>query len=189
MPRLTAGGKMPSFTFSTPFETGRTMAETANRVKGKTAVVFLRYFGCTLCQYDMRQFAAEYSGIAATGGQLIVVLQSDPAKLAKELKLEDFPFEIICDTEQKLYRDFEIAPAKSKMEMADAKTLKKLAKVTLSGLRHGDYEGDELQLPAVFVVTPDLTVVHVHYGKAAGDVPTPKELTELLAYNSTLENP
>ncbi len=137
MPKLTVGGKMPGFPFSTPFETGQTMAETANRVKGKTAVVFLRYFGCTLRQYDMRRFAGEYNKITAAGGQILVVLQSGPAKLAK---------------------------------------------VTLSGLKHGDYEGDELQLPAVFVVTPDLTVVHARYGKAAGDVPTPEELTELLAY-------
>ncbi len=145
-------------------------------------MVFLRYFGCTLCQYDMRQFAAEYDKITAAGGQILVVLQSGPAKLAKELTPEDFPFEITCDPERKLYREFEIAPAKSKMEMAGAKTLKKLAKVTLSGLKHGDYEGDELQLPAVFVVAPDLTVVHARYGKAAGGVPTPGELTEILAY-------
>jgi len=175
------GGKVPDFTFSTPFETDRTMAETANRVKGKTAVVFLRYFGCTLCQYDMQQFARGYGGIAAKGGQLLVVLQSDPAKLAKELTPESFPFEIICDPEQKLYREFEIAPAKSKAGMADAKTIKKFARVMLSGFKHGDYEGEELQLPTAFVVMPDLTIVHAHYGKAVGDVPTYEELTEFLA--------
>lgn len=181
MPKLTVGERMPDFTFATPFETGRTIAGTAKRVKGKTAVVFLRYFGCTFCQYDMRQFAEEYTAITAAGGQLLVVLQSSPAKLAGELTADSFPFEIICDPEQTLYREFEITPAKSMAAMTNAKTLKKAAKVALAGFKHGDYEGDEFQLPAVFVVTPDLTITHAHYGKAVGDVPTPKELAALLA--------
>ena len=82
MSRLTVGGKMPNFTFVTPFEVDRTMAETARRIQGKTSVLFLRYFGCTLCQYDMQQFAAEYDTIKDAGGQLLVVLQSDPVILA-----------------------------------------------------------------------------------------------------------
>lgn len=180
MPRLQVNSQMPDFTFATPFETDRTLAETAGRLKGKTALVFLRYFGCTLCQYDMQGFAEKYDRITATGGQLLVVLQSNPEKLAKELAPDTFPFEIICDPEQVLYRSLEISPAKSMAEMADIETLKKIAKVTLSGLRHGDYEGEELQLPATFVVTPNLTLTYVHYGKTGGDVPTSEELAELL---------
>ena len=171
---------MPDFTFATPFETNRTMAETAKKVNGKTAVVFLRYFGCTFCQYDMQQFATEYDKIKATGGQLLVVLQSDPKGLANELTMDTFPFEIICDPEQTLYRNFEITPAKSKMGMADPATMAKAARVALAGFQHGKYEGEELQLPASFVVTPDLTITYAHYSKAAGDVPTPAELVQLL---------
>lgn len=180
MPRLTVNDQMPDFPFATPFQADRTIGETARRVEGKTAVVFLRYFGCTLCQYDMQEFAAQYESITATGGQILVVLQSDPKKLAKELTPDTFPFEIICDPEQRLYWDLEIAPAASMAKMTDAKTVKKITKATLSGLQHGDYEGEELQLPATFVVTPERTVVHAHYGTSAGDVPTPKELAELL---------
>lgn len=49
MAKLTVGSQMPDFTFAAPFEAGRTMLNTAGRVKGRTAVVFLRYFGCPLC--------------------------------------------------------------------------------------------------------------------------------------------
>ena len=171
MPKLTVGTQMPDFTFDTPFESGRTLAETAGKTAGKTALVFLRYYGCTLCQYDIHQFTAQYDKIAATGGQMLVVLQSDPAKLAGQMKPGDLPFDIVCDPEQKLYKEFEIAPAESKA---------KIAKATAGGFKHGDYEGDELQLPACFVMGPDRVLSYAHYGVSAGDVPTPQELVELL---------
>ena len=81
MPKLTVGTQMPDFTFDTPFESGRTLAETAGKTAGKTALVFLRYYGCTLCQYDIHQFTAQYDKIAASGGHMLVVLHSEPAKL------------------------------------------------------------------------------------------------------------
>lgn len=180
MARLTAGGTIPDFTFDTPFEQGRTLSETAARVKGKTALIFLRYYGCTLCQYDMHQYAAAAEKIAATGGQMLVVLQSDPQKLASQMKRGELPYDLICDPEQKLYRQFEIAPAPSKMKMADFATVKKIAKATAGGFKHGDYEGDELQLPAAFILDGSLNLTHVHYGTSAADVPTPEELAELL---------
>ena len=180
MAKLTVGSQMPDFTFVTPFEAGWTMLETAGRVKGRTAVVFLRYFGCPLCQYDMHEYAVAYDSIAETNGQLLVVLQSDPEKLSRELAANTFPFEIVCDPEQRLYHALEIGPAKSTDALVDDQTAEKIKEVERSGLQHGDYEGEELQLPAAFIVTPDLTVVYAHYGTAAGDVPTPSELTALL---------
>lgn len=178
MPKLTVGATLPDFTFDTPFAQGRTMAQTAAAVQGKTALVFLRYYGCTLCQYDIHQFLVEHAKIAATGGQMLVVLQSDPAKIAGQQGPEALPFDIICDPEQKLYKEFDIRPAKSKLGMVNLKTIGKLSKA--KAFTPGEYEGDELQLPAVFVVTPDMKLTHVHYGTAAGDVPTPEELAELL---------
>ena len=57
MAKLTAGQTMPDFTYDTPFASGRTLTETVQKVEGKTALVFLRYYGCTLCQLDIRQFS------------------------------------------------------------------------------------------------------------------------------------
>lgn len=180
MARLTTGGVMPDFTFDTPFESGRTLSETAARVKGKTALIFLRYYGCTLCQYDMHQYAAAAEKVADTGGQMLVVLQSNPAKLAVQMKPGDLPYDLICDSEQTLYRQFEIAPAKSKLKMASFATLKKINAAKSAGFTHGDYEGDELQLPAAFIVDSSLKLTYVRYGDSVADVPTPEELVALL---------
>ena len=171
MPKLTVGAKMPDLTFCTPYANGCSLSQIARRVKGKTALVFLRYYGCTLCQLDIRQFAREQEKIIAGGGQMLVVLQSDPALVAGEIKEGDLPFDIICDPDQKLYKDFEINPAKSKLGMVDFKTIGKMKQAKSAGLEHGKYEGDELQLPAVFVLDRERTVTHAHYGKKVSDVP------------------
>lgn len=180
MAKLENGAKMPVFDYNTPFAEGVSIAETVKKVKGKTALVFLRYYGCTLCQYDISQFASEYEKIAATGGQLLVVLQSDPKKLGDEIGEDNLPFDIICDPEQTLYKEFEIIPADSKEHMVDACAMAKIAKAKLAGFKHGEYEGEELQLPAAFVVDQDLAITYAHYGKTVGDVPSPSELAELL---------
>lgn len=180
MVKLQTGEKMPDFTYDIPFAAGVALSDTARRVAGRTALVFLRYYGCTLCQYDIHRYAKEYGQIAATGGQMLVVLQSDPKKLAGQLKPGDLPFDIVCDPEARLYQQLDIRPAASQAGLADAGTILKIAKAKAGGFTHGDYEGDELQLPAVFVMEQDLTLTHVHYGKSAGDVPDTKALAALL---------
>lgn len=183
MARLNVGEKMPDFTFSTPYEEGRTLAETVGRVKGKTALVFLRYYGCTLCQYNIHIFAVEQAQIAATGGQMLVVLQSDPGKLAEQVKPGDLPFDIICDPDQTIYKLLDIKPANSKAEMRDETTADKMAAIKARAAveyAHGEYEGNEFQLPATFVVEPDLTVTYAGYHRTITDTPSPEELAELL---------
>ena len=180
MARLHVGDVMPDVTFDTPFRSGLRLSEVAGNREGKTAIVFLRYYGCTLCQYDMHQYAKNSGEIEATGGKLLVVLQSDPKRLADELGEVPPPFQIICDPEQRLYKQFEIMPAETKEKMIDAGTIKKIGLATVGGFKHGDYEGNELQLPATFVLEQDRTIVYAHYGKSVSDVPGPAELIKLL---------
>lgn len=181
MAKLNVGELMPDFTYETPFAQGLTLGETAAKAR-KTALIFMRYYGCTLCQYDIHQLYMHYNELIAGGGQILVVLQSDPKKLADDLKTpEALPFPIICDPEQKLYREFSIEPAASKAKMADVKVMAKIAKATAAGFKHGDYEGNELQLPAAFVLDAGRKLTYVRYAQTVSDMPEIGELVELLA--------
>lgn len=177
--RLTVGEVMSNFTYDTPFATGLTLSDTVQKTP-KTALLFLRYYGCTLCQYDIHQLAENYHQITDVGGQVIVVLQSDPAGLAQELQPDTFPFSILCDPKAALYERFGIQPAASMAKMADAGTMLKIAKATAAGYKHGAYEGNELQLPACFVVDKERKILYAHYGKSAGDIPDARTLAGLL---------
>lgn len=176
---LVHGDVMEDFTYCTPFKSGLTLKETAKLAK-KTAIVFLRYYGCTLCQYDIQQFARQYDSISKNGGQLVVVLQSEPSELAQQLGEEDLPFSIICDPKAALYVRFAVHPASSILTMADQQSMAKMVAAEKAGIRHGKYEGNEFQLPATFVLDADCKVLYAHYGTSIGDVPTAEELAELL---------
>lgn len=178
MARLKVGDILPDFRYETPFERGLLMSSTACKAN-RTALVFLRYYGCTLCQYDMHEIADNYQHILGGGAQLLVVLQSEPKKLVRQLAPDAFPFSIVCDPQQELYHRFEIMPARSKESMLDSATLRKIEKARQL-FSHGEYEGEELQLPAVFVFDGRLSISYVHYGKTAGDIPGTDELIALL---------
>ena len=180
MPHLNKGDKMADFTYVTPYSSANRLSETVKKCPGRTAIVFLRYYGCRMCQLDMLDYAEQYEAIRAAGGQLLVVLQSNPAKLAAQIPAGSVPYQIVCDPEQKLYREFDIRPASSKETMKNESTAAKAARIAELGLVHGDYEGEELQLPAAFVVDHDLNVTWAHYGQVISDTPTAEELASLI---------
>lgn len=183
MPRISVGDTFPDFEFATPFRTDGRLADAV--AGGMTALVFLRYYGCPVCQYDMHRYAEKYGLIREAGGKMLVVLQSDPAGLREQLSGETaFPFEIVCDPAGALYRRFAIEPAKKQLAMIGPKTMIKIAKVQAAGYAHGKSEGEELQLPAAFVIAPDLRVTYARYAKTIDDIPDAEELRDLLARGS-----
>lgn len=177
MPKINVGDTMPNFSIQTPYQNNTNLKKLIGNEK--TAIIFLRYYGCTLCQYDIHQYTLNYDEIIKEGGELLVVLQSDPQKLSIELKENKIPFEIICDPNQELYKNLSIEVANSKEDMIDEFTIEKIVKAK-EYFSHGEYEGEELQLPATFVVDEELKVVCAIYGKSVSDVPTPEQLKDLL---------
>lgn len=176
---LAVGDSMEDFTYNTPFASGISFAETLRKAP-KTAVLFLRYYGCTLCQYDLHRLAEHYGELSANGGQVLVVLQSAPETIAAELTPDALPFDLICDPKESLYIRYSVLPAATMADLVDEQTMAKIGEATAAGYTHGTYEGHETQLPAAFVVDSTGKVLYAHYGRSAGDLPGIEELTELL---------
>ena len=177
MAKLKVGEKIPDFLAVTVFDGEKPFSSRVG--EGKTAIIFLRYYGCTLCQYDIYTYAQNYKEIVGDHGKLFVVLQSKPETIKKTVSENDLPFQIICDPQEKLYKEFEINPAKDMQELGGGKVAEKVVEARKL-FSHGEYEGEELQLPAAFVVEKDLTVTYARYGKDGADIPTPEELKKLL---------
>ena len=62
MAKIEAGCKLADFSFNTPFESDVKLSEKAKGAK-KTVLLFLRYYGCTLCQLDIREYANAYEDV------------------------------------------------------------------------------------------------------------------------------
>lgn len=185
MPKLNTGDRLPDLTFST--NTGRTLT-TQQAVAGKRTIFWvLRYIGCTTCRYDVHLLSERYDEIEKRGAQVFVVMQSDPAVVAEDLKGQSLPFEIICDTDMAVYKALAIPAAKDMDELVpsgdtdDAKRWgEKVKKFTDAGFVHGKYEGDEMQLPAFFLVDGNGVVEVAHYAKNLADMPTIDDMTTML---------
>jgi len=183
--KLQTGRTMDNFAFDTAYAQGLRLKDA---VAGKpAAIVFLRYYGCPLCQYDIHLFAEGYSRIHEAGGQLFIVLQSSPERIRQKVAPGQLPFPILCDPDQLLYKAFDIHPAPSKEAMLGGKLEEKAKGIQAMGLIHGDYEGEELQLPAAFVVKEDLELIYVRYGENIADIPTVEELLPYLSAHNDLE--
>lgn len=178
--KLEKGLNLENFTFDTPYESGLNIKDVVSRVRKKTAIIFLRYYGCTICQYDIHLMAKSYDLIKQVDGQILVVLQSLPENISKQMEKTDLPFDIICDPDQILYKKYEILPAKSMAKMADFKIISKISKAKSAGFEHGEYEGEELQLPAICVVDNNLLIEYAHYAKTISDMPDIQKIKELL---------
>lgn len=180
MARLTEGMQLPDFIYQTPYEKDLKISETVKKCD-KTALVFLRYYGCSFCQLDMHDYLVNYDAITAGGNQFLVVLQSDPVKLAATLGDSKLPYPVICDPDQVLYRMLDIPVAASREDFIGPKAPAKIERVKAGGYPHGEYEGEEMQLPATFAVDRDMKVLYARYTTDAADSATADELKEILS--------
>ncbi len=150
-------------------------------VGGKpTMFLFLRYYGCRICQLDLRDLDRGYEQIMQAGGQVVVILQSRREVLEKAAAEKPFPYTVICDPDQELYRKFEILPAADKEELRGGDSPAKAKRAADMGLIHGEYEGNELQLPAAVLVDGEMTVRYARYGKNAADTPGAEEIAGMV---------
>lgn len=112
--------------------------------------------------------------------KLLVALQSERDTLKEDKGAKDCPFEILLDPEQKLYKEFDIKPAKSKLTLVDTRIAGKLLEAKKLGLEHGKYEGNELQLTAYFILDKEGNILKTHYAKNLCDMPEVDEFVEII---------
>ena len=177
--KLKTGDRFPEMTFRTAFEDH---VKTPDILTGMTVFWVLRYIGCPVCRYDIHDMAAHAAEFTARGAKIYVVLQSDQEHVRQALQETPVPLEFICDPEMEFYRQLEIRPAKNMVALAGNvfRTMAKLNAAKKKGLKHGDYEGDEKQLPALFIVGPDGTVRYAHYAADLSDMPSAEGVLAIL---------
>ena len=180
MPCIQVGEKLPDFTVDTQDLEGVTLH---SLLKGKTILRVLRYIGCPSCRLDVHEIAESYGDFTTRGAQVLVVMQSTPDSLNAALNEEDRAITYVCDPELQIYRALAIDPAKTKEELIGTDPsawAAKRARADAAGYVHGASEGEEMQLPAMFIVDEVGTVLFAHYGKTIPDIPTVDEMLALL---------
>ncbi len=181
--KIQTGDKFPDLVFDTNERDGVHLYDV---LKGKTVLWVLRYIGCPTCRLDVHLIAQRYGDFTAKGAQVFVVMQSDRAHIEKDLAATgaSLPFEIVCDPEQKLYEQLEIRPGDpdgpALPEDVLAKLIEKVQAAEAEGFVHGDYEGNEQQLPALFILDEEGVAQYVNYAQGPMDMPSVDEVLEML---------
>ena len=182
MARINKGDRFPDFLVQTAFCGTCKLSE---QVRKKTLVWVLRYIGCPSCRYDVDTFLEHVDDFAKKGVSLLALLQSSVENIQKTYP-EGLPFEILCDPDQEIYRSLSIDPASSMeqlrpvSEAGKEKMAKKFNAIRELGITHGEYEGNEQQLPAFFILEQDLTVSYAHYAADLVDMPDVEEALAMI---------
>ncbi len=176
--KLKPADKAPNFTYNTPSAQGQDFYSSLKA--HRTILIFSRYIGCPLCQLKLMETVRGYDSITDAGGDVFFLLQSTVENAGERLRELGVRFTVVLDPEQKIYKLYGVTPAKSKLGLVSPKVLGKIREVKKLGIEHGAYEGNELQLPATFIVDDRAVVQYVRYAKNAGDMPDSRELLALL---------
>lgn len=166
--RLAAGMQAPNFAYTSLSGQPLELYKTSRRKKA--VLYFLRYIGCPICQMKIGEIARDYDRFEAAGLAVYVVLQSDPASVKEGLAGAIPPFSIVCDPKEKIFSLYGVEPGNIFQYLAPSAVMKAL-KASSRGFKHGKKEGQEMQLPAVFIISPGETITYAYYGKNIGDVP------------------
>ena len=177
---LTIGTIAPDFRFQTADGSGL-LSEELQKAE-KTLLIFSRYLGCPFCQLDLLSYCEEYARFREKNAQILLVLQSAPETLRQQTLAKEVPFHLISDPQQEVYHLYDVKPAASMLKMLrlNGKLLKKASALMKRKLKHGAYEGNEQQLPALFILDGNRTVLHAHYAAHLSDMPDVEELLTLL---------
>lgn len=176
------GDKIPNFTYRTAYEENLHLYDA---LKGKTFFIVHRYIGCPICRLDVQELMKQYDKLTAKGAQAIVVMQSDPEHVRADLASTGttLPFPIICDTDQEIYKTLNVRPAVTMISLVGLQfpqLLMKFVKANRSGIKHGDFEGNEQQRPALFLLDEDGTILKAHYAKTLTDLPNVDGMVKML---------
>ncbi|MHA1490202.1 MAG: peroxiredoxin-like family protein [Promethearchaeota archaeon] len=117
--------------------------------KQKIVLIFSRYFGCPICQLDLKELVKRYTEIKERGAKLLYVTQSSE-KIAKDfMEKEGIEFPVLPSSKEELYKEYGLGL----MSLGALKNIRsKLKAAESAGIEHGEYEGWEKQTPGQFVI-------------------------------------
>jgi peroxiredoxin len=127
----------------------------------KVVLIFSRYFGCNLCQLDLKTLLKHAEDIQEKGAKILYITQSGE-KVAKEfIEKENIDFPVIQSSKEELYKEYGLGLMTIG---AVTKIRAKMKEATKLGIEHGEYEGWEKQSPAQFVINEEGNVIHAKKG-------------------------
>lgn len=148
---------------------------------------FRRFAGCPVCHLHLRSVVRRHAEIEAAGIREVVLFHSSAEALRPHVA--DFPFAVIADPQQRLYREFgvESSPRSLLDPRAWGPVLWAIARSAVGVVRGRErlpaprQPNGRLGLPADLLIGPDGRVLAAKYGEHVYDQWSVDELLRLAA--------
>ncbi|MFD9301675.1 peroxiredoxin-like family protein [Streptomyces sp. NPDC060048] len=136
---------------------------------------FRRFAGCPVCHLHLRSVVRRHAEIEAAGIREVVLFHSSAEELRPHTA--DFPFAVVADPEQRLYREFgvEASPRSLLHPRAWGPVLRAVARSAVAVARGRERlaaprpRGGRFGLPADLLIGPDGRVLAAKYGEHVYD--------------------
>ena len=127
----------------------------------KISLIFSRYFGCPICQSDLKNLMERKSEIEEKGVKILYITQSGEKIATEFIEKEKIDFTVIPSSKDELYTDYGLGLMTPEAVKQIPLKLKDVQKYSL---QHGEYEGWEKQGPGQFVIDEQGIIIHARKG-------------------------
>ena len=155
---ITEGDQAPSFMLDSYNAGSINLAELRGQ---KIVLIFSRYFGCPICQSDLKNLMERKSEIEEKGVKILYITQSGEKIAIECIEQKKIDFPVIPSSKDELYADYGLGLMTSE---AVKQIPLKLKDVKEYGFKHGEYEGWEKQGPGQFVIDEQGKIIHASKG-------------------------
>jgi thioredoxin-dependent peroxiredoxin len=134
----------------------------------KTMVSFYRFASCPFCNLRIQRMLGQHGRFEEQGLKMISFWQSPKESILKHVGRQRPPFPMIADPDQAFYRLYHV----ERSWLGALKVMKSpglMASALKGGFNPATADGDMNQLPADFLLNPDLTIHQAYYGEHIGD--------------------
>lgn len=134
----------------------------------KLLLAFFRYGACPLCNLRMVFLIYAYPRWQEQGLDVVAVFESPAERLLETVAQQSIPFPVIPDPDRNLYRLYGVVPSWFGY-IVGAFRFRAFRDAFQRGFPPGKGDGAIAQLPAEFLIGPDLIIERAYYGQDIGD--------------------
>jgi peroxiredoxin len=127
----------------------------------KVVLIFSRYFGCNICQLDLKTLMNRKQKIQEKGAKILYITQSGEEVANEFIEKENIDFPVIPSSKEELYQEYGLGMMTAGAVTKIRSKMKEAAKL---GIEHGEYEGWEKQGPGQFVINEEGKIIHAQKG-------------------------
>ncbi len=159
------GQKAPLFAMEDVFGNTINLRDYAGH---RVMLSFYRFSSCPFCNLRIQKILGQFRKFEENDLKMISFWQSPRASILEHVGHQQPPFPLIPDPDKQIYRLYHVENSwlGALKAMGEPGLMMKALK---GGFNPAKADGDMNQLPADFLIAPDLTIQQAYYGKHIGD--------------------